>query len=96
MTYEDVVRIGRGLPDVEKSTSYGDPSLKRKGRLMLAMKQEGAEIAVKVDWDSHDRYLESHPDLVYKTDHYEGYPMFLVRLESLKPALAEELARTSW
>jgi len=36
-TWEDVVRIGRSLAEVEESTSYGQPALKVAGKSFANM-----------------------------------------------------------
>ena len=83
-------------PDVVESTSWGTPSLKRKGKFMLRLKEGGDALAVKLDWDEHDRLLAAYPKQIYKTAHYDGYPAFLLRLENLDDVLAEEVVRLSW
>lgn len=75
---------------------YGEPAIKRAGRFMLAPKKDGETFSIKLDWDTHDRILEAHPETCFKTPHYDGYPAFLVRLATLKPKLARELVDASW
>lgn len=96
MTFDELVSLGLGLPDVVESTSWGTPSLKRKKKFMLRLKEEGDAVAVKLDWPNHDRLLSEHPSIIYKTAHYEGYPAFLVRLEPLDESLAQEILHLSW
>lgn len=96
MTFEQIVSIGLEWPDVAESTSYRTPSLKRKGKFMLRLKEDGDDLAVKLDWDHHDRLLALHPEIIYKTPHYEGYPAFLVRLAHLDEPLAREILQLSW
>lgn len=96
LSYDDIVRMALELPDVEESLAYGGPCLKRKGRMMLAPKEDGETIAVKVDWETHDRLLEERPDIFYKTPHYETWPWFLVRFGLLSEAEVRDLLQTSW
>jgi hypothetical protein len=84
------------LPDVAEAMSYGTPCLKRKGKFMLRLKEDGESIAVKLDWDTHDRLLAERPDVYYKTPHYEGYPALLARLDALDQDEAWSLVRASW
>jgi hypothetical protein len=76
--------------------SYGTPSLKRRGKFMLRLKEDGECIAVKLDWETHDHLLAERPDVYYKTPHYEGYPALLARLDALEETEASELIRASW
>ena len=96
MDYDEVVKIALAMPDTAESRSHGLPSIKRSGRFMFALKKDGETFAVKLDWETHDRLLESRPDAVFKTPHYDGYPAFLVRLEKLDKRLARSLVKASW
>lgn len=83
------------LPDVEEGVNCGAPSIKRAGRFMLAPKKDGETISFKLDWHTHDRLLERHPEMFYKTPHYEGWPVFLARLDRLTPEVMRELVEAS-
>lgn len=96
MTYDDIVKIGLEKPDVEDTMAWGTPALKRKKKYMLRLKEDGESLAVKLDWENHDRLLRARPDVFFKTPHYEGYPAFLVRLDTLDEALAREVIELSW
>jgi len=96
MTFEDIVKIGLELPDVVDGLIWGTPGLKRKKRFMLRLKEDGESLAVKLDWDNHDRLLAAYPNVFFKTSHYEGYPALLVRLDVLDPDLAREIVQLSW
>lgn len=96
LSFDAVVRLGRELPEVEESLSWRTPSLKRKGKFMLRLKEDGESIAVKLDWETHDRLLRQRPEVYFKTPHYEGYPALLARLEALTEADARALLRASW
>lgn len=96
MTYDDLVARALALPGTEEEPYYGGASVKREGRWMFSLKKDGETIALKLDWDAHDRLLATHPDAIFKTPHYDGYPAFLVRLDPLTPALADELVAAAW
>ena len=96
MTYDDLVERALVLPDTREDLHYGGTSVMRGDRWMLSLKKDGETIVLKLDWESHDRLLATHPETIFKTPHYEGYPAFLVRLDLLTPDLAEELIRLSW
>ena len=96
MTYDDIIQIGLAKPDVIDTMAWGTPALKRKKRFMLRLGNDGEHIVVRLDWASHDRLLAEHPEVLYKTPHYDGYPAVLVRLDLLSPLLARELLDASW
>ena len=96
MTYGEIVALGLTKPDVIDCITWGTPGLKRKKRFMLRLKEDGESIAVRLDWETHDRLLATHPDVLYKSPHYDGYPAVLARLDLLRSTLAEELIQASW
>ena len=96
MTYDELVALAREYPEVDESTSYGDPAVKRKGRAMFALKKDGETVAMKMDWENRDRFLGDQPDVFYITEHYYGWPWLLVRLAELTPELGEEIVRLSY
>jgi hypothetical protein len=96
MTFDEFFRLGLEKSDVQETVAWGTPALKRKGRFMLRVKDDGETLVVKLDWENHDRLLSERPDLFFKTDHYHGYPALLVALESLDEPVARELLELSW
>ncbi len=69
-----------GLPEVEVSTSYGDPALKLRGKTMVVVKEAGV-LYLPCPLPMKEVLLESAPDIYYQTDHYRGWPGLLVRLD---------------
>ncbi len=96
MTFDDLVRLGCELPDVSEAMAWGTPGLKRKGKFMLRLKEDGESVAVKLDWEMHDRLLAESPEIYFKTPHYEGYPALLARFELLDEEAARTLLKASW
>lgn len=96
MGYDELVRLALQLDGVEESTSYGTPSLKRSGRFMLRLKEDGEAVAVKLDWATRDRLLLERPDVYYVTPHYEDHPALLARLAYLSDDAAVALLDASW
>ncbi len=96
MTYDEIVQFALTLPEVEESLYYQRPAVKRGKRAMFALKEDGENLSLKLDWDNHDRLLKEHPEFYFKTPHYEGWPWFLVRFEKMSKADLRELVRLSW
>lgn len=96
MTYDEFAALGLAMPNTEEGLSYGTPAIKRKKRMMFRLNEDGDTVALKLAWDEHDRFLIEHPSVIFKTPHYEGYPVLLVRLSGLDLELARTLIRSSW
>lgn len=54
VTFETVRDIGRTLPGVEESTSYGTPALKVRGKLLARLWEDGETLVVKIDFDTRE------------------------------------------
>ncbi|MGB6609451.1 MAG: MmcQ/YjbR family DNA-binding protein [Acidobacteriaceae bacterium] len=88
-------QIGLTFPGVEKSTAYGNPALKVRGKLMAAVptnkSAEPGSIMVRIDRNDRAALLAESPDLYYAPDHYLDYDAVLVRLARLTPDLLRDL-----
>jgi hypothetical protein len=84
ITFAQVEAIGRTLPDVEVTTSWGQPSLKVRGRMLACMAShksaEPNSLVVMMDFPARDALIEDDPGTYYLKDHYLNYPCVLVRL----------------
>jgi hypothetical protein len=92
----DVVRaIGRTLPDVEETTSWGSPTLKVRGKMFVCMavhkSAEPNTLVVRMDFAQRDALIEEEPETYYLKDHYVGYPCVLVRLSKVLPDALRDL-----
>ena len=87
--FKPVEAIGRTLPDVELTTTWGQPTLKTHGRMFVCIaSHKSAEpdtLVVMMDFADRDALLEEDPDTYYLKDHYVGYPCVLVRLSRVHP-----------
>src|SRR5512145_3265142 len=85
--FEKVETIGRALPDVEVTTTWGKPALKVHGRMFVCIaSHKSAEpdtLVVMMDFPERDALLEDDPDTYYLKEHYVGYPCVLVRLSKV-------------
>jgi hypothetical protein len=84
ITIKTVEAIGRSLPDVELTTTWGQPTLKVHGRMFAcAPAHKSAEpnsLVVMMDFADRDALLEEDPGTYYLKEHYVNYPCVLVRL----------------
>jgi hypothetical protein len=93
--WNEVVALGRELPETEESTSYGRPSLKVRGKSFVTIREAPDALVVRCDGDEKPFLLEARPDLVFTTSHYDGYPYLLVKLDAPFDEV-RELVLDSW
>jgi hypothetical protein len=95
MTIAQAMKLAMALAAVEKSTSYGAPSVKTGGR-MFACKAtnksaEPNSLAVMLDFDDRDALIAEDPETYYLKPHYVNYPCVLVRLNKVHPDAMKDL-----
>lgn len=95
VSFKTVESIGRTLPDVEVTTTWGHPALKVRGRMFACIaSHKSAEpntLVVMMDFADRDALLEDDPDTYYLEDHYVNYPCVLVRLSRVPPDALRDL-----
>jgi hypothetical protein len=94
--FADVSKLGRALPGVIESTSYGTPALKVGGKLLVRLKEDGETLVLRMDFVNRDLLLRAEPDLFFLTDHYLNYPSILLRLTRVSRPRLKELLEDSW
>lgn len=96
-TWDDVVAIGRGLPEVEESTWFRTPSLKVRGKGFARLRSEAeGGLVLMCGLDEKAALLASGDPAFYTTPHYDGYGAILVDLERVDPAQLAELVEEAW
>ena len=87
--FAPVAAIGRTLPDVELTTTWGQPTLKVRGTMFVCIashkSSEPDSLVVMMDIADRDVLVAEDPDTYYLKDHYVGYPCVLVRLRAVSP-----------
>ena len=83
-TFKTVESVGRTLPDVEVTTTYGKPALKVRGKMFVCIAShtsaEPNTLVVMMDFADRDALIEEDPGTYYLKEHYVNYPCVLVRL----------------
>ena len=97
--FEAVRAIGRTLPDVEETTSWGAPTLKVRGKMFVCMathkSAEPNTLVVRMAFDQRDALVAEDPDTYYLKEHYVGYPCVLVRLAKVHPDALRDLVTSA-
>ena len=96
-TWDEVIALCEAeLLEVERSTSYGTPALKVKGKLFARLKEDEERIAIFVDFMEREAMTQENPDAYIVTDHYRDWPMMLVDLEAVPDDELREVLIESW
>jgi hypothetical protein len=88
--------LGLGLPGVEETTSWGQPTLKAHGKLWVWWSPHEDAPVFKVPIEEREILIEAEPDTFFVTPHYRGYPLVLVRPEKLDLAWARNNLIRVW
>jgi hypothetical protein len=97
---DKVRKIALRLPDAEEAIAWGEPAFKIRGQWFAVVPRhksaEPGSLAVRVDFERRAELLESAPDIYYVKEHYQNYPVVLVRLARIKDDALEGLLRMAW
>ena len=99
-SFKTVESIGRKLPDVEGTMTWGKPALKVGGKMFVCIaSHKSAEpntLVVRMDIVDRDALIEDDPETYYLKDHYVGYPCILVRLARVRPDALRDLVISAY
>ncbi|CCM74757.1 MmcQ/YjbR family DNA-binding protein [Rhizobium mesoamericanum] len=87
--------VEANLPDVEQSTSYGNPALKVGGKAFVVVKNNET-IVLSISIDDKERLIEMAPDIYYQTSHYIGWPSMPLRAAMISDAELKERLIGAW
>jgi hypothetical protein len=94
-SFKTVESIGRSLPDVEVTTTWGKPALKVHGKMFACIaSHKSAEpntLVVMMDFADRDALVEDDPGTYYLKEHYVNYPCVLVRLSRVRADALRDL-----
>jgi hypothetical protein len=94
-SFKTVESIGRTLPDVEVTTTWGKPALKVRGKMFVCVAShrsaEPNTLVVMMDLANRDALIDDDPGVYYLKEHYVNYPCVLVRLSRVHPDALRDL-----
>jgi hypothetical protein len=97
LTFDDVVRFAADLPGIAEGTSYGTRALRVGKKFLCRLREDGDTLVLKPIDEVHQRFLlETQPHIYYKTPHYEGYDVILIRLSEVDEADLRDLLQQCW
>jgi len=89
MTFRSVRAIGLRLPGVEEGTMYGAPALKLGKKWIACIashkSEEPGTLVVWTSFEQRDALIDEAPDTYYVKEHYQPYPVVLIRLSKASP-----------
>jgi hypothetical protein len=75
--------LSLGLPGVEETTSWGQPTLKAHGKLWVWWSPHEDAPVFKVPFEEREVLVAAEPETFFFTPHYKNHPLVLVRPEKL-------------
>jgi hypothetical protein len=98
-TFKAVEAVGRTLPDVEVTTTWGKPALKVRGKMFVCIASHNSAepntLVVMMDFEARDALLADDPGTYYLKDHYVSYPCVLVRLSRVRADALRDLVTSA-
>jgi hypothetical protein len=95
-TWEDVLEIAAGLPEVEVSTWFRTPALRIAKKGFVRLRKEDGGLVVLCDLDEKAALLERGDPAFYTTPHYDGFGAILVDLERVDVHTLSLLVTRAW
>ena len=99
-TFKAVEAIGRALPDVEVTTTWGKPTLKVRGKMFVCIAShksaEPNSLVVMMDFAARDALVADDPGTYYLKEHYLNYPCVVVRLSRVGHDALRDLVTTAY
>jgi hypothetical protein len=92
-----VQKLAMQFAGVEVGTSYGTPALRVRKKFLCRMKEDGETLALTVgSLEEKEFLMAEHPTLFFETDHYKGWPVFLIRLNKISDRRLSQLLAEAW
>lgn len=97
MTWKQVCKLARALPEVVEDSWYGTAALKVRGKGLARLKENARDVVFMLESvDEQEALIEARPDVYYITDHYRGWPSVLARLATLDAAECRVRLELAW
>jgi hypothetical protein len=83
------------LPGLEVGTSYGTPALRVGGKSFMRMKDPDTMVLLG-PMEEKEMLMAAAPDVYFETDHYKGWPAWLVRLAKIDDGELAHRLECAW
>ena len=95
-SWADVARHALTLLATEPSTSYGQPAIRTRGKLICSTGHEPDSFHVAATHEEKAVLLASDPATFWQTPHYANWPGLLVRYGSGDPERSAIVIARAW
>jgi hypothetical protein len=97
MTWEQLVKLGCELPEVEEGIWFRTPALEVRGKSFARLKEDGKSVVFLLESvDEQEFLIQALPELYFITDHYRGWPAVLARLSKLRVPECRRRLEQGW
>jgi hypothetical protein len=96
VTFAVARRLALALPGVVEGTAYRTPAFRVEKKFFFRLREDGATLAIRIDFDTREALMQARPEAFFITDHYKGYPAMCVRLATVRRTELEALLEQSW
>jgi hypothetical protein len=97
VTTEKTVRtLALSLPETSEKPCYGTPGFYVRKKLFARILPDPKVLAVRVDLREREALLGVAPEVFFVTQHYQAWPMVLIRLPKIARADLEERLLEAW
>jgi hypothetical protein len=95
--WNTVRELAVSFPEVESSSSGRVAfSVRGKGFGWEARERDRGGLAVRVDRDEKQLFLDANPDVYFTGPHYSGFPAVQIRVEAIDPEELRERLEDAW
>jgi hypothetical protein len=94
--WQDVADFTLTLPGTEASTSYGQPAVKVRRKLLVSTGHVEGSFHVVAPHEEKALLLATDPDTFWQTSHYQNWPGLLVRYASADPERVRRVIARAW
>jgi hypothetical protein len=95
--WDTVRELALELPEVEAAAAGRVAfSVRGKGFAWEARERDGGGLAVRVDRDEKQLFLDANPEVYFTSPHYNGYPAVQIRVEAISREELRERLEDAW
>jgi len=97
MRWIDVVEIALKWPEVAEGTSYGEPSLKVRKRLLTRVRlKDDSLVLLDIPSEERDILIAATPQTFFTEEHYRDYDIVLASLENISAREVAAFLERRW
>ena len=97
MTWKQLCKIARELPEVTEDSWYRTPALKVRTKGFVRLKEDKQSVVFVLESVDEQEFLTAAlPKIYFITEHYRGWPAVLARLSKLPVAEARRRLELAW